>query len=141
LSASRDATSRTVPSATKSSITTDDLWGGEMLTSQRRDQNMHALHQDQFYVSGKNACEGTSNRYPFNGDERRSSVFWIVLENHLLKDASWMGEICSVKGARSHLAIALVRQLLCDRIKPEGPKTRIKRRSHDRVPARTAPQV
>ena len=63
-------------------------------------------------------------RYSFNGNQRRSAAFRIVLENDLFQDAAWMGKVCRVKGARSHFAVALVRQLFCDGIKPKGPKER-----------------
>ena len=85
---------------------------------------MHALHHDLFYMAGKNACERTSNRYSVNGDQRRSAASWIVLENDLFQYAAGMGKVSRSKGARSHFAVALVRQLFCDSIQPKGPQER-----------------
>src|SRR6185312_8062577 len=94
----------------------------EMLTSQRRDQDLHALHQYQFYVLSKNAREGASDRYSLNGNQWLSAAFWIVLKNDLFQYAAGMWEVSRVEGACSHFAVALVRQLFCDSIKSKGPK-------------------
>lgn len=85
---------------------------------------MHAFHYDQLYVPGKNACNRASDCQSLDGDQRWSAASRIVLKNDLLQNAAGMGKVCCVKGTRSHLAVALVRQFLCDGTKPKGPKKR-----------------
>ena len=49
-------------------------------------------------------------------------LFGLCWKMHLLQPG-W-GKYVAGKSVPRHLAVALVRQLLCDRIKPEGPKER-----------------
>ena len=74
--ASRNATSRSVPSATGHQSQPTSVWvflkcslpsGGI--------KDVHALHQYQFYVLGKNAGEGASDRYSLNGNQWLSAAF------------------------------------------------------------------
>ncbi len=60
----------------------------------------------------------------FNGDQRRSAGLRVVLENDLFQDAAGVGKVCRMKRTCRHLAVALVRQLFCDLVKPKGPEER-----------------
>jgi hypothetical protein len=85
---------------------------------------MHAFHYNQLYVVGKNSRNRASNRQLLDSDQRWSAASRIVLKNDLTQNAAGMGKVGRVKGACSHLAVALVRQFLCDGIKPKWPKER-----------------
>ena len=101
---------------------------------------MHALHQNQFYVSGKNAMKVPLIVIRLTVIRGGVPLFGLCWKMTSFQHASGMGEVSRMKGARGDLAVALVRQLLQDRIKPEGPKERQEkdgRPSPD--PTRTAP--
>src|ERR1700720_1375011 len=85
---------------------------------------MQPLRQDPFHVPGEHPFKAAFNPYSFSGDQRRRAAFWIVLENHLFEYAPWMREVCPVKRACRHLAVALVLQFFDNGIAPEWPKER-----------------